>query len=86
MGYCFCICSRPYEVSSLFKKKDTLIKTNNRPVSILVALSKIYEKAVGVQLTGYFNSIFFSLYFQLFERVIAASQPYWIWLKILKEL
>ena len=49
------------EVSSLLKKKDTLIKTNNRPVSILVALSKIYEKAVGVQLTGYFNSIFSTL-------------------------
>ena len=46
------------EVSSLFKKKDTLNKVNYRPVSILVALSKIYEKAVGVQLTGYFNSIF----------------------------
>ena len=27
------------EGSSLFKKKDTLIKTNYRPVSILVALS-----------------------------------------------
>ena len=49
------------EVSSLFKKKDALIKTNYRPVSILVALSKIYEKAVGVQLTGYFNSIFSTL-------------------------
>ena len=46
------------EVSSLFKKKDTLNKVNYRPVSILVALSKIYEKAVGVQLTGYYNSIF----------------------------
>ena len=49
------------EVSSLFKKKDTLIKTNYRPVSILVALSKIYEKAVGVQLTDYFNSVFSTL-------------------------
>ena len=49
------------EVSALFKKKDTLIKTNYRPVSILVALSKIYEKAVGIQLTGYFNSIFSTL-------------------------
>ena len=46
------------EVSSLFKKKDALIKTNYRPVSILVALSKIYEKALGVQLTDYFNAIF----------------------------
>ena len=51
------------EVSSLFKKKDTLIKTSYRPVSILMALSKIYEKAVGVQLTGYFNSIFFNFTF-----------------------
>ena len=46
------------EVSSLFKKKDTLNKVDYRPVSILVALSKNYEKAVGVQLTGYSNSIF----------------------------
>ena len=49
------------EVSSLFKKKYALIKTNYRPVSILVALSKIYEKAVGVQLTDYFNAIFSTL-------------------------
>ena len=49
------------EVSSLFKKKDALIKPNYRPVSILVALSKIYEKAVGVQLTDYFNAIFSTL-------------------------
>ena len=46
------------EVSSLFIKKYTLIKTNYRPVSILVASSKSYERAVGVQLTGYFNAFF----------------------------
>ena len=68
------------EVSSLLKKKDTLIKTNYRPVSILVALSKIYEKARW----PYFNSIFFQIHFQLFERIV--SQPYYIWLKILKML
>ena len=53
--------SLKFAVSSLFKKKDTLNnlnKVNYSPVSIFVALSKIYEKAVGVQLTGYFNSIF----------------------------
>ena len=43
------------------KKKDALIKTNYRPVSILVALSKIYEKALGVQLTDYFNAILSTL-------------------------
>ena len=47
------------EVSSLSQKKDTLIKTNYRLVSIRVALSKIYEKAINVQLTGYFNFIIF---------------------------
>ena len=50
------------EVSSLIKKKDALIKTNYRPVSILVALSNIYEKAVGVQLTDYFNATFSTLF------------------------
>ena len=49
------------EVSSLFKKKDSLSKMNYRPVSILIALSKIYEKAVSVQLTDYFSYIFSSL-------------------------
>ena len=49
------------EVSSLFKKKDALSKINYRPVSILLALSKIYEKAVSVQLADYFGHIFSSL-------------------------
>ena len=49
------------EVSSLFKKKENLIKTNYRPVIILGALSKTFEKAIGVQLTGYFDSIFSTL-------------------------
>ena len=49
------------EVSSLFKKKDNLNKINYRPVSILIALSKIYEKAMSLQLTEYFNHIFAAL-------------------------
>ena len=49
------------EVSSLLKKKDSLSEMNYRPVSILIALSKIYEKAVSVQLTEYFSYIFSSL-------------------------
>ena len=34
------------EVSSLFKKKDALNNINHRPVSILIALSKIYENMI----------------------------------------
>ena len=49
------------EVSSLFKKKDALTKINYRPVSILIALSKIYEKAMSLQISEYFNNIFSSL-------------------------
>ena len=46
------------EVSSLFKKKDNLNKINYRPVSILITLSKIFEKAMSLQLTDHFNHIF----------------------------
>ena len=49
------------EVSSLFKKKNNLNKINYRPVSILIALSKICEKAMSLQLTDYFNHIFAAL-------------------------
>ena len=57
------------EVSSLLKKKDTLIKTNYRPVSILVALSKIYEKACW----PYFNSIFFFKFTFSFSKGLQLS-------------
>lgn len=49
------------EVSSLFKKKDPLSKINYRPVSVLIALSKIYEKVVSTQLSDFFTEIFSSL-------------------------
>ena len=49
------------EVSSLFKRNDALNKSSYRPVSVLIALSKIYEKAVSIQVTDHFNSIFSAL-------------------------
>ena len=49
------------EVSPLLKKKDALNKINQRPVSIFIALSKIYEKAMTLQISEYFNNIFSSL-------------------------
>ena len=72
------------EVSSLFKKKDALIKTNYRPVSILVTLSKIYESR-SRPVNGLFQR-FFSTLLSGSERVIVVSQPYWIWLKSSKAL
>jgi hypothetical protein len=46
------------EISSIFKKKDKLEKENYRPVSILVVLSKVFEKVYTRQIEMYFSDIF----------------------------
>ena len=46
------------EVSAQYKKSDMLCKENYRPVSILAALSKVFEKVHCKQMTSYFNDIF----------------------------
>ena len=45
-------------VSPVFKKKDNLGKVNYRPVSILPAISKIYESLLAEQMTCHFHGIF----------------------------
>ena len=45
------------ELSPLFKKDDSMNKVNFRPVSILVCISKIYEKAYSRQITTFFENI-----------------------------
>ena len=46
------------EIAALFKKLDRLCKQNYRPVSILTALSKVFEKIYCPQLTSYFDCLF----------------------------
>ena len=46
------------QVTPIFKKKDPLEKSNYRPVSILPASSKIFEKVMATQLSEYFENIF----------------------------
>jgi hypothetical protein len=60
-----CICHsvfpdtmKPAEVSPVFKKSDRLCKKNFRPVSILTALSKLFESVVNDQLVPYFTDVF----------------------------
>ena len=62
-------------MSPLFKKNDALNKSNYKPVSVLIALSKIYEKAVSIQVTDHFNSIV-RPYFRLSENDIVVNQRY----------
>jgi hypothetical protein len=41
------------EVSSIYKKKDKLNKENYRPISILVILSKVFEKIFASRMTSF---------------------------------
>ena len=45
------------DISPIFKKGDKFLKENYRPISILPSFSKIFEKVLFSQLTGYFDSI-----------------------------
>ena len=44
------------KVIPLFKKADPTITNNYRPISLLAAMSKIFEKIMGNQLSSYFES------------------------------
>ena len=46
------------QVTPIYKKDDTFIPKNYRPVSILPSLSKIYERLLSDQLTAHFQDIF----------------------------
>ena len=46
------------EISAFFKKIDRLCKDNYRPVSILTALSKVFERCHSNQLLFYFEKLF----------------------------
>ena len=44
-------------VSSIFKQDDFSWKGNYRPISVLSALSKVYERIIGVQMDRHFATI-----------------------------
>ena len=46
------------EIAALLKKLDRLVKENYRPVSILTAISKVFERVFGNQLSAFFDQIF----------------------------
>ncbi len=49
------------EVSPIFKKKDDMIISNYRPVSIVSIFSKVFETIVVEELRAYFENIFNNL-------------------------
>ena len=44
------------DITPVFKKKDPLKKENYRPVSILSAISKIFERLMQKQIEGYMEN------------------------------
>ena len=46
------------EVATIFKKSDKLDKGNYRPISILIIMSKVFEKIFSSRMTNYFLDIF----------------------------
>ena len=45
-------------VTPIFKKENPLMKKNYRPVSILTAVSKIFEKIIALQLQNFQNTVY----------------------------
>ena len=41
------------EVSSIFKKNDDLDKENYRPVSVLLNVSKVFERIIYIQIDAF---------------------------------
>ena len=58
MESCFPDILKYAEVAALFKRLDNLNKGNYRPVSVLTALSKVFEKVSCVQMSSYVEFIF----------------------------
>ena len=55
---CFPADMKRAEIVPIFKKNDVLDKKNYRPVSVLPALSKLFEKHLSLQLSDLFENIF----------------------------
>ena len=62
------------EIAALFKKLDRLCKENYGPVSILTALSKVFEKMYCRQLTSYIDRIF-SKYLSGLRKKYSCQSP-----------
>ena len=53
-----------------FKKDDIMIMNNYRPISLLTAISKLFEKVVFTQLYDYFhnNNLFCDIHYGFLKK------------------
>jgi hypothetical protein len=64
------------QVTPLHKNNSSLENGNYRPVSVPPAISKIFERAIGNQLTMFFKNVF-NPFWQLFGQDSDVSQLYY---------
>ena len=60
-------------ITPVFKKKDPLKKENYRPISILPAISKIFERFMQQQIVGYMEN-FLSPYLYGYRKIFNTQQ------------
>ena len=73
------------DISSLYKKDDYMRKQNYRPISLLPAVSKVFERIMYSQLFDYIGT--FSLhYWVVFEKDITHSTFCYIFYKKVKQV
>ena len=60
-------------ITPVFKKKDPLKKENYRPISILPAISKIFERFMQQQIVGYMGN-FLSPYLYGYRKIFNTQQ------------
>ena len=65
-------CLKNAELSPVFKKDDSMNKTNFRPVSILVCFPKIFQKLFCDQLLDFFNKVV-SKFLSAFRKVYSCE-------------
>ena len=76
-------CSFPDElkeadISSILKQDDSSWKGNYRPISILSALSKVYERIIGVQMESHFATEPPHLLSGFRQGYIVLNMPYFV--------
>ena len=60
------------KVNALFKRIDELLKENYRPVSLITAVSKIFERVFNIQMSTNFDMLFNKLVSGLLIAKLAA--------------
>ena len=69
------------QVTPVFKKGDENLKSNYRPITMLVAFNNIFERILSMQLCAYFQDKLSWLIYQHIANTITARLRYYVYLR-----